>query len=192
MTFDNNVATGTSTGSGCLAPDAGFASMIGYVSLAGRGRIDDCLSRTVRLLEGEGWRLAGTVRKAPADIGAHPCDMDLRVLPDGPLLRISQRLGSQARGCRLDGEAIENIAFEVEKRLDGADALIVNKFGKQEGTGRGLCAAIATALETGIPVLVGVNALNLPDFVNFVGEPAQPLEPDPETIRDWLASISKR
>ncbi|RME15630.1 MAG: DUF2478 domain-containing protein [Alphaproteobacteria bacterium] len=160
---------------------------LAHVTAEGRGRTDDIIAAFVAALEAEGLSLAGTVRLRPADAGAHPCDMDLRVLPDGPDFRISQRLGAQARGCRLDGGVIEAIAVEVEARLPGADLLIVNKFGKLEAQGRGLAPAIAMALERGIPTIVGVNALNLPDFLAFSDGMAEALAPDRESLFAWLA-----
>jgi hypothetical protein len=129
------------------------------------------------------------VRANAVDHHLHPCDMDVRVLPDGPVFRISQALGQGARGCRLDGGAIEGIAAEVEKRLDGADVLIVNKFGKQEAFGRGLCPAIARAVDMGLPIIVGVNGLNLPDFLHFAEEAAVRLEPDPGAAIKWLYRV---
>lgn len=161
---------------------------LAYVSVPGRGRTDDLLAEAVRSLEGDGLRLAGAVRAKPADRGGHPCDMDLRVLPDGPLFRISQPLGRQARGCRLDGGVIEAIAAEVEARLQGADLLVVNKFGKLEAQGRGLGPAIARAMEIGIPALVGVNAMNVPDFLAFTCGLAAPLEPDASAVLDWYGA----
>jgi hypothetical protein len=162
---------------------------IAYVSLSGRGLIDDCISKVVELLFMKGLRLAGTVRAQPVDQELHPCDMDLRILPNGPLHRISQSLGAGSKGCRLDGGAIEDIATEVESRLAGADLLIVNKFGKQEALGRGLRPTIAKAIDLSIPVLVGVNRLNLPDFLDFVDGAATALQPYPWSAIEWLDSI---
>ena len=159
---------------------------IAYVTLSGRGLIDDCLSEVVAALEVMGLALAGTVRVLPVDHRAHPCDMDLRVLPSGPIRRISQALGPHAKGCRLDGGVIEMVAAEVEARLAGAQLLVVNKFGKQEALGRGLAPAIAMAMERDIPVLVGVNGLNLPEFLAFAGDIAEALGPEPEVSLAWV------
>lgn len=158
---------------------------IGYVSLRGRGATDACLAEAVGLLRARGLRLAGTVQTNTEIPGRDVCDMDVRVLPDGPVVRISQSLGPQARGCRLDGGALETAVVEVERRLDGADVLVVNKFGKQEAAGRGLVPAIAIAVERGMPVIVGVNGLNLPAFLAFAGDMAEALPADPARIAAW-------
>jgi hypothetical protein len=160
---------------------------IGYVTLQGRGLIDDCLSDAVALMLARGLRLSGTVRSVPVDPDAHPCDMDLRVLPDGPIYRISQALGEGARGCRLDPAQIETLSTEVETRIPESDLLVVNKFGKQECLGRGLRPAILRALDLGLPVIVGVNALNEKDFLAFSGGIAVRLEADPHAILSWAS-----
>lgn len=161
---------------------------IAYVTLSGRGLIDDCLAEAVADLEARGFRLAGTVRVLPADPHSHACDMDVRVLPDGPSRRISQPLGALSKGCRLDTDAIETLSVAVESRIEGADLLIVNKFGKQEAAGRGLCQAIVMAIEADIPVLIGVNGLNLPELLAFAGDQAEQIEGKPEDIISWACS----
>ena len=158
---------------------------LAYVTVSGRGLTDDLIEGIVCALVSDGLRIAGTVRVSPVDLDAHPCDMDLQVLPDGPAFRISQQLGSAARGCRLDGGTMEAIAAEVEARLSGADLLIINKFGKQEAQGRGLCPAIMRAIEAGIPTLVGVNEMYTPIFQTFADGMAEALHPDLRSVRDW-------
>ncbi len=159
---------------------------LAYVSLTGRGRTDACLTAIANKLTAEGLQLAGCTASAPITSGAHPCDMDLRVLPDGPDLRISQMLGTGARGCRLDGTAVEQAAMLTAGRLDAATLLIVNKFGKLEAAGRGFVPVIADALDRGMPVLVGVNGLNLPAFLEFAGGMAVELAPEEATILVWF------
>lgn len=63
--------------------------------------------------------------------------------------------------------------------------LVVNRFGRR-AAGRGLVPAITAALDRGVPVLLGVSAMNLPDFLTFAASLAQPLPPDPAAVPDWL------
>lgn len=158
---------------------------LGYVSLAGRGLTDACIAAATARIEAAGLVLAGTVQTNPERPGRHKCDMDLRVLPDGPVLRISQDLGQGARGCRLDAGVLEQAVAEVSARLAGAELLVINKFGKQEAAGRGLVPVIADALERGIPVLAGVNRLNLEAFLAFADGCAEALPEDPDAIARW-------
>ena len=164
-------------------------SRLAFVTVPGRGRIDDCLVAVAGLLQAEGVRLAGTVRAGPVEDAAHRCDMDLRVLPRGQVHRISQDLGRHARGCRLDGGVIEAIAAEVEAGLAGADLLVINKFGKLESQGRALAPAIGRALDLGMPVLVGVNAMNLSGFLLFAEGLAVALSAEPPVVLRWARSL---
>jgi hypothetical protein len=118
--------------------------------------------------------------------------MDVKVLPDGPVIRISQSLGREARGCRLDPSALERAVGLVEARLaEGVDCLIVNKFGKHEAEGRGFRTAIAEALSADVPVLVGLNRLNADAFVQFTGGVAVELPPTLEALSDWMLPATR-
>jgi nucleoside-triphosphatase THEP1 len=158
---------------------------LAYVTLQGRGRTDALIAEVADLLEAEGVRLAGTVQSNHEREGRHKCDMDLRVLPDGPVVRISEDRGDLARGCTLDSGALEQTILAVQQHLDGAEVLIVNKFGKREAEGKGLVPVIADALERGLPVLVGVNGLNLAAFLAFAGDEVTALPTDARSVADW-------
>ncbi len=175
-------------------PDKGYFmfTQIGFVSETGRGASDVVLADVAALLGARGVRLAGTVQSNTERPDRAHCDMDVRVLPDGPSFRISQDLGSQSRGCRLDPGALEQAVVAATARLDGAEVLIVNKFGKLETEGRGFCGLIAEALARDIPVVVGVNGLNRPAFETFADNMAEALGSDPQQIVGWiLARLGK-
>lgn len=161
---------------------------IAYVSLQGRGQTDALIAEVAGRLAVLGLRLAGTVQSNHERPDRRKCDMDLRVLPDGPTLRISEDRGDLARGCTLDCGALEQAVFEVERRLDGADILLVNKYGKREAEGRGLVPIIAEALHRGIPVLVGVNGLNLAALLAFAGEAIEGLPTNAEVVANWCVA----
>lgn len=159
---------------------------IAYTMAPGRGDADLLLEGVARDLLARDLRVCGTVQINTDRPDAGPCDMDVRVLPDGPTLRISQNLGKAARGCRLDPEALETAVALVEAGLSqGADILVINKFGKHEAEGRGFRAAIGEAVAKGIPVLVGLNRLNAAAFLEFVGGLATEITPLPDALLDW-------
>lgn len=165
-------------------PDGG--PRLAAVSLPGKGETDRFLTEAVTRLEAAGLRLAGTVQSNLVRADRPRCDMDLRILPDGPTFRISEDRGAEARGCRLDSGALEQAVVEVGARLAGADLLVLNKFGKREAEGRGLVPVIAQALDLGLPVLVGVNALNLPALRGFAEGLMLDLPPDIEAVLAWV------
>ena len=159
---------------------------IAYTMAPGRGDVDLLLEGLARALVARGLRPAGTAQVNTERNDAGPCDMDVIVLPDGPTLCISQTLGPEAKGCRLDPAALETAVGLVQTRLPGSDCLIVNKFGKHEAEGRGFRPVIADALASGLPVLVGLNQLNAQAFEDFTGGSAIRLAPDPATLEAWI------
>ncbi|MSU88363.1 DUF2478 domain-containing protein [Rhodobacteraceae bacterium 2CG4] len=157
----------------------------------GRGDTDLLLERLATELGGRGLGCCGVVQINSERADAGPCDMDVRVLPDGPVLRISQDLGPQARGCRLDPAALETAAGLVATSLlSGADLLIINKFGKHEAEGRGFRNVIAKAVAMNVPVLVGLNELNRDAFEAFAGDMPVRLSSDIEVLMEWASSVT--
>ncbi len=162
---------------------------LAYTMAPGRGDTDLILRKLATDLAARGLRCCGIVQINSERADSGPCDMDVQVLPDGAVLRISQDLGPSARGCRLDPAALETAVGLVTASLGrGADVLVVNKFGKHEAEGRGFRAVIAEALALGMPVIVGVNGLNLASFQTFAGGLASPLPPDSDALAAWVAS----
>lgn len=157
---------------------------LAHATSGGRGRTDLLLAGLVRRLGAGGGVVVGTVQENTPRPDRR-CDMDLRLLPDGPSFRISQDRGPGARGCRLDGEALESAAEWLMRRLDGAALVVINKFGRQEAEGRGLSPVIAEAITRGLPVLVGVNALNLEAWQAFADGLSQELPPEEEALVAW-------
>ncbi len=154
----------------------------------GKGDTDLLLFEFAEFLAKSGQATVGTVQINTETECDGPCDMDVRVLPDGPDIRISQSLGKHAKGCRLDPDALESAVQIVETRLaQGADCLIVNKFGKHEADGRGFRDVIAEAISRDVPVLVGLNPLNRASFDAFVGGGVAVLPPNLAALKDWIA-----
>lgn len=164
---------------------------IAYTIARGRGGTDLLLAKIADRLMSRGVRAIGAVQINEDREDCQRCDMDLKVLPDGPVFRISQSLGRESRGCRLDPEALERAVAEVGKGLGaGADILIINKFGKHEASGRGFRETIAEALSRDIPVLVGLNAMNEEAFAEFTGGMAVQVEAEAETVWKWAAEAT--
>ena len=63
---------------------------IAYTMAPGRGDTDLLLSRVTQRITEMGWRVCGTVQINSERETDGPCDMDVKVLPDGPVIRISQ------------------------------------------------------------------------------------------------------
>lgn len=164
---------------------------IAYLKSHGSVDVNSLLAQLAAQLLDGGMRVVGTTQTNTPRTDTHKCDMDVRVLPDGDIIRISQNLGPKSRGCQLDPNALEQAVATTLNRLDGADLLIVNKFGKHEADGRGFRTVIAAAIEKNVPVLVGTNGLNLNAFLDFTGGAAECLTPDLKDLVTWANALDQ-
>ncbi|NIZ14885.1 DUF2478 domain-containing protein [Phaeobacter sp. HF9A] len=168
---------------------------LAYVMTTERGATDRLLTALAARLAELGIRTAGIVQTNTECYDNKLCDMDVRVLPEGETIRISQSLGEGARGCRLNPEALERAVGQVTAALATTPApqvLLVNKFGKHEADGRGMRPIIGEALAMGLPVVTGVNRMNVAAFENFAEGVAEEAAPDLEALVAWIkAAISQ-
>ncbi len=166
---------------------------LAYVMTNTPGATDRLLGDFAQACLRQGHAIAGLVQINSDSADPHHCDMDGKVLPDGPVFRISQSLGKESRGCRLDSAALEAAVAAVETTLEPAPALmILNKFGRREAEGGGFRELIGRCLVAGIPVIVGVNSLNHPAFLAFAEGLAKRLPATQATLATWAqAAMSK-
>ncbi|WP_370399418.1 DUF2478 domain-containing protein [Sulfitobacter sp. JB4-11] len=160
---------------------------IAYVNSSKRGETDLVLSTIADHLLASGAVLAGIVKESSHESRfENGCDMKVRVLPTGPIIKITQDLGEGSDACRLDPAAITEAVTCVEQLpIDQADLFILNKFGPEEAGGRGFVSAISKAVERDIPVLVGVGNGSLGAFKDFSGGLAEQLPADTDAILKW-------
>lgn len=162
---------------------------LAYVMTTERGATDRLLTALAERLAEKGIRTAGIVQTNTECYDNKLCDMDVRVLPAGETIRISQSLGEGARGCRLNPGALERAVGLVTASLAAEPApqiLLVNKFGKHEADGRGMRPIIAEALAMGLPVLSGVNRMNVEAFERFAEGLAVEAAPDLDALLAWV------
>ncbi len=152
-----------------------------------RGGTDRLLSEVAGKLSAAGNPLAGIVKELDYT-GSYEngCDMKVRVLPEGPIIKITQDLGEGSNAYRLDPGALAEAVAKVEAGpIDDADLFILNKFGPEEAAGRGFVSAIGRAMVQGIPVLVGVGPACKDAFDAFVDGMADTLPDDADAIQAW-------
>ncbi|MGQ3486881.1 DUF2478 domain-containing protein [Roseovarius pacificus] len=163
---------------------------LAYVMTDKPGATDRLLCDFAALCAARGRQAAGVVQTNTDCADSRLCDMDVRVLPNGEVFRISQSLGANARGCRLDPAALELAVAAVEAGLSHRpDLLIVNKFGKHEANGRGFRDLIAHCLADGIPVLLGVNRGNHASFLKFSDGLATQLDASKQALDNWAQEV---
>ncbi|MFY0616538.1 MAG: DUF2478 domain-containing protein [Shimia sp.] len=164
---------------------------IAYTMAHGRGELDLLLADFAERLESRGLKARGIVQTNTGCEIEGRCDMDVRVLPNGPVIRISQDLGKAARGCRLDPDAMATAINEVSRTLsEPFDVFVLNKFGKQESEGRGFRDLLAEALSSGATVIAGTNPLNAQVFEEFSGGLATQVPANIDALLDWYDDVN--
>jgi hypothetical protein len=134
-------------------------------------------------------RVCGLIETHIPRPGRRRCDMLVTELASGERIAISQDRGALARGCTLDDGALIRAGGLVRRALEnGAERMIMNKFGKAECEGRGLRSVIADAIERGVASVVFVPRRNLDAWRAFAGELAVEREAAEFTALDAVAA----
>jgi hypothetical protein len=94
------------------------------------------------------------------------------VLPDGEVVRLAPREAMPAEtfaaGCRLDPDRLAGLACRLAAAIeDGADLVVINRFGRSEAEGKGLIDLIPQALAADIPVLIAVPEQRFAAWIRF-------------------------
>ena len=123
------------------------------------GDIDGFLNEIATSLDARGLRVRGALQsRGPAAGECHCTDMDLTTIGSNRTFRISQALGNGSHGCRLHPGALAECSLFIEQELEqGADLLILNRFGRGESEGRGFRDLIGKAIALDVPVLTAVR-----------------------------------
>lgn len=154
------------------------------------GHADIILDAVASRLLSDGRKLAGAVQRNTHDGDRCRCEMTLQDLASGTLVQISEDRGAEAKGCRLDTSALEEIVGLVCASLEsGAELLIVNKFGKREAEGHGFRQAIEGACTAATPVLMMVSSENKPACREYVEAAYIELPLDEEAVIAWCRDV---
>ena len=114
-------------------------------------------------------------------------DIVLTALHGGMRRKITQNLGRESQGCRLDTSALAEVAGWLAADLrDPPDLLVLNRFGKTEAEGGGLRPVLEQAVALGVPVLVPVNRKQLAFWRDYAGDLAVELACGPGPVGDWI------
>lgn len=164
------------------------------VGAKGRGATDRFLTNIVERLRADGLRMAGAIRATRPGAQSGYCDSALMLLPDGPVIDITQDLGTGSEACRMDAGALEMAVSEATKRLaaDDVKLVVLNKFGLSEAEGRGFRTLIAEALERDLPVLIGVSDVHKAAFDSFADGMAVQLPPDEDAVFAWCKKAAHK
>jgi hypothetical protein len=108
------------------------------------------------------------------------------LLHSGEELLLAQDFDPAAQGCRLDLARLQNAGMRIADSLaQGADLVIINRFGKRERDGKGLSHLIERALDADIPVLIAVSNDHFAEWIMFAGGMSVKLACDASAINAW-------
>jgi hypothetical protein len=111
----------------------------------------------------------------------------------GEGVNLFQDLGVHAAGCRLDVQALTRAGSEIAAAIEeGADLLVINRFGKQEREGKGLLYLIEQALSAGIPVVVAVPDHCLDTWTVFAGDMSVSIAANRDALQDWWRGVASQ
>lgn len=164
------------------------------VGAKGRGATDRLLTNIVERLSADGLRMVGAIRATRPGPESGHCNSALLLLPDGPIVDITQDLGTGSQACRMDSGALEMAVAGATKRLatEHVDLVVLNKFGLSEAEGRGFRTLIAEALERDLPVLIGVSDVQKAAFDRFADGMAVELPPDEDAVFAWCKKAAHK
>lgn len=150
--------------------------------------VDDLLETVLGELAGCGGRFMGFLQRQRSVADECAERIELLSIGTGESRRISQALGPGSRGCKLDPQALAEIAGSLLDSLeaDPPDLLILNRFGKGEAEGGGFRAVIEAACLAAVPVLTVVRPLNVEAWREFSGELGLLLPPERRAVLEWL------
>ena len=90
------------------------------------------------------------------------------VLPGGENVCLLPPIEGRGAACRLDVGRLTELAKRLAAALeDGADLVVINRFGRAEAEGGGLIDLISQALDSDIPLLIAVPERRFSDWVRF-------------------------
>ena len=142
-------------------------------------------------LNAGGYRAVGLVQ-----LGHHCVDapkLSAMLVHTGEELPLFQNLGACASGCRLDVGQLLDAGAQVASAIDqGADLVIVNRFGRQEREGKGLAYLIERALSVDIPVVIAVPSHGFADWIKFVNGMSVKLHCNRDSLDAWWNALSNR
>lgn len=152
---------------------------------------DQVLREFASDLKARGCRAVGLVQT-----GHHCTDtrqLSAMLVHSGEELQLFQNLGTCSTGCRLDVGQLLDAGAQIANAIDeGADLVIVNRFGRQEREGKGLSYLVERALSADIPVVIAVPSHRFVDWIRFADGMSVKLRCNRKALDAWWDAVSAR
>jgi Protein of unknown function (DUF2478) len=127
---------------------------------------DRLISGFVADLRRSGRRPVGVVQRGRSCQADEP-RLGVTLLPDDEVVGLALDDAPES-GCRLDPDRLAGLSMRLAAAIDdGADLVIINRFGRSEAEGKGLIDLIPQALGADIPVLIAVPEQRFAAWIRF-------------------------
>ncbi|MGA8170778.1 MAG: DUF2478 domain-containing protein [Methylocystis sp.] len=148
--------------------------------------IQNILANFAQRRRGEGARVAGVIEEARCSEPGACKSLGVRDLVSGQTISISQNLGPGSQACNLDLSGLAKACALVEEAIDdGAEIVILSKFGKSEAARSGLYDAFKAAVFADIPIVTAVPAVMIGDWESFSVGLAQFVDCESAALETW-------
>jgi hypothetical protein len=163
---------------------------IGAIHGAATADIQKLLARFAERRIAEGLRVAGVIEEPAGGVDCGVCDsLVLRETAGSTIIPITQNLGSGSSSCKLDSAGLAAGCQAVVAAIEqGADVVVLSKYGKIEAEGGGLLDAFRAAAEAGVPCLTGVKPSFSGHFLEYAGGYSQWIEASEAALEAWWAA----
>jgi nucleoside-triphosphatase THEP1 len=150
---------------------------------------DAILSDFAAGLRARGYRAVGMVQTGQcAD-----ASLSAVLLHNGEVLSLAQDYDPAAPGCRLDIERLHHAGKRIADALEqGADIVVINRFGKRERDGKGLGYLIDRAFEADLPVVIAVSRKHFAEWVKFTEGMTVKVACDQHALDVWWRGVAMR
>ena len=147
-----------------------FAGQIAALQGAPGETLQTILSQFAEALTRDGFRVAGVVEVSRCEAEGTCKTFAVRDLTSRAVITFSQDLGVGSTACNLDPSGLAKACEAVERAIeDGADVVVLSKFGKLEAARGGLCDAFRTAILADLPIITTVSPLLADEWAQFAG-----------------------
>ena len=148
--------------------------------------IQDALSLFGEGLKCKGLRVAGVVEISQCGTGGVCKRLAVRDLSSGEVMEISQNLGAGSTACNLDPGGLAKACEAVERATEeGADVVVLSKFGKLEAARSGLCDAFRAAILADLPIVTGVSPQLTEEWLHFAGSLSTDIAATTDALDAW-------
>jgi len=148
--------------------------------------VNDLMARIRAHLSAEGVAIGGVCQDSIWDEASGQKTLVVREINDAWELPILEYRGKEARGCRLDPQAITDLSHRLDTLFETKpDLMMINRFGRAESESRGLRDVFERAAMEHVPLLVAVREDYCDAWRAFHGGMGLELPMDEAAVYGW-------